>query len=222
MKVIFLTVFSTLALSASAQVTRSGSKYLIRVMYKKGSTVRYLSKSSMVTGPKKTMTVNVPMTLRVLNVVKGVADIKVTVGPVTANGAVMQPARTTPVVKVDSLGRPVDGSSTPMMSGNFPVKPVGVGETWSSNVSLQGMPMKVTMNFIFRGLKTVAGKSYAVVGIAVNSASNTSTLTGRGEMSVAAADGIVSSMNLAMTIKVPASQTSNGGSVAFTTTMVRK
>lgn len=210
-----------LGLSASAQVSKTGSKYLLRMHYKKGQTLRYVAESSIVMGPKQTTSVTVPMVMKVKSVVKGIADIDVTVGPVSSKGTQMQPARSANA-KIDSMGRPVDGASSPMMSGSFPQKPVAVGEQWSATVPLSGMQMNVSMRFIFRGLKQVQGKTVGVIDTAIDSVSGGANLSGKGQMQVLASDGTLSSLRINMRMAVPAGKGSKGGSIAFTTTMVRK
>lgn len=209
------------ALTANAQVSKTGGKYLLRMNYKKGQVLRFVAESGIVMGPKQTTKVTVPMVMKVKNVVKGIADIDVTVGPVSSNGTKMQPARTASA-KMDTMGRPVDGASSPMMSGTFPQKPVAVGETWSSNVPLSGMQMNVSMRFIFRGLKNIKGKMVGIIDTAIDSVSGGANLSGKGQMQVLVSDGTLNNMRLNMTMSVPPSNGKKGGSIAFTTTMVRK
>ena len=100
------------------------------------------------------------MTIKVVNVAKGVATLKVTVGPITNNGHQVKPADTAEA-KIDSMGRSVAGPAVMMMGGTYPEKPVKVGETWTSTFPMGQLGGNATAKFILRGLKTMKGRKVA-------------------------------------------------------------
>lgn len=185
------------------QVSPSGGGYLLRTKYVKGQVLHYMMKST-TKMEKNAMEFLAPMTIKVVNVDKGIADLYSTFGPATMAGQQI-PAKNV-AMKVDSRGRAVSGGSNGL-SATFPDKPVKVGEKWTGDFNMANATSggQASATYVFKGLKT-SGKG-KVAEIAVNVATKSSTpqaggmvSKGAGTLLLNAADGQLISLVLNMTL----------------------
>ena len=182
---------------SQAQVSKQASGYLFRLAFKKGQVMKYSIVVSTDNASKKEggFKMNLPATMTVKDVVKGIATIESTV---TAPQANAKPDVKT--FKVDNRGNVKSGDMPMQSSGMFisyPEKAISVGAIWTSNASQGGI--NATMNYKFTGVKAVGGKQVAVIAITLVGKGQ-QNLTGNGSMLVNLADGMLIKMNNNMTI----------------------
>jgi hypothetical protein len=155
---------------SSAQVTKTGGAYLLRMKFFKGQKLSYLMTSSS-TGVK----MEIPFIMNVTDVTGNVATINLTVGPASVNGKRAMngntPAKAQVVtIQMDNRGKVVK-SSQPGAQGMagvvLPEKPIRIGETFpvDSTTPMGGMNMKVTGRYRFAGIKNVNGKQAAQLAV---------------------------------------------------------
>jgi len=137
-----------------------GGGYLFRVKYTKGQTMRFQTESTVANKGSKSsgMSFKAPMTIQVLNVVKGVATVNVTKGAGTLNGQ--------PFGKSESVHAQLDETDSSSINGpQVPLKPIQTGGTWKAirAVSFGGPPQNLNAVYRFQGFKTVDGHKVAVV-----------------------------------------------------------
>ncbi|CAN5423172.1 hypothetical protein BH11ARM1_BH11ARM1_11310 [soil metagenome] len=178
--------------SASAQIKASGGGYLMRVKYVKGQTLKYKTVTSMVNSKDqkaKPLKIDCPIVMKVSNVVKSLATVAATVGPVTMGKTVIQPAQDAEI-KLDTKNSPSGGampSTSQLVSATFPAKAVKIGTTWSNVTgipSVTGGMANAKATYKFGGLKTVNGKSMAVVTFTLSG-----EVSGTGTLLLLASDG---------------------------------
>ncbi len=183
--------------SADAQVTKSGGGYLLRVKYVKGQTLNYKSSNTVTAaqgGGGQPMKIDMPMVMKIGAVANGFAKASVTTGPAMLGKNPMGKAQT---VYVDlSPTNAAKSKGSPGIAGaQFPLKPVKIGETWSmaapiaDTTGMVGGDIRAT--YKFQGLKTVNGKSMAIITYILSGG-----VTGSGSLQLLASDGTLYS-NLA-------------------------
>jgi hypothetical protein len=176
-----------LTTSAEAQVTKSGAGYLLRVKYVKGQVMKYKSVNT-VTAPQggQPMKIEMPMVMKIADVSKGFALATITTGPAMMGANPMGKAQTVNVELSNTNAAKSKGS--PGIAGaQFPAKPVKVGQTWTMAAPIAdttGMAGDIKATYKFQGLKTVNGKSMAIVTYAL-----TGGVSGSGTLQLLAADG---------------------------------
>ena len=176
-----------------------------------GSTMTYKVLSSM--GGKasgdNTMKISLPMVWKVVSVSKGIATVDTSVGPVTVGTqTMMQPTKNR--LQINALGQVQGGRGQgQQVSPTLPAKPIRVGQSWSANTPVSmpmGQQQKLTATYTFKGVKTVAGKQVAELGVVT-----TGQATGSGSMLLLVADGSVyqSTLKMNLTVKTPDGKPAN-------------
>ncbi len=175
--------------TAGAQVTKSGAGYLLRVKYVKGQTLKYNSVNTLTSaqGGGQPMKVTMPMVMKISDVSNGYAKTSVTTGPAMIGKNPMGKAQT--VVLELSPTNAAKSKSAPGIAGaQFPLKPVKIGQTWAmaapiaDTTGMTGGDIKAM--YKFQGLKTVNGKSMAIVTYSLSGG-----VTGSGTLQLLASDG---------------------------------
>lgn len=206
--------------NAGAQVTKVGDAYQFRMKYTKGQVTRYqmTTKTELPAGvggaqQTKPMAMNmvVPVTMTVVSVTGNKATIKQDMGAVTMNGQAMSKPQTQQLT-MDDRGQVVGkvsgagaGMGMEQMSGALPDKPLKVGQSYTTNKTVnqmtQNIQMKATSTFV--GIKNVGGKQVAEMAIKFTG-TGTATMNGTGTSYYNVADGSLNSMsmttNMSMTI----------------------
>ena len=199
--VIFLAAVCT---AASAQISKQGSGYLLRMKFTKGDVARYTMTSASGGSGVPAMNLKMPMSMKVLSVAKGVGQIEYSVGPMTNNGkAVVQAQKGTS--KVDSRGKVTGSSAQLQQMGNitFPEKAIRVGETWKGTQTTQTGPggsLTLNASYTFAGIKTVKGKPVAEIKVSVSGANQMMKTAGTGVMQLLVADGSLFSTTMDQTM----------------------
>lgn len=185
------------------QISQSGGGYLLRTKYVKGQNFKYAMKSA-TKMQKQTMAFEAPMSIKVVNVVNGIAELYTTFGPANMGGQQIPVSHAT--MKVDNRGRPISGGAG-SVSATFPEKPVKVGQTWSGdfNMAKAGAMGAAKATYVFKGLKTIGKTSLAEVSISVatdGKAGQSAAMSskGGGTMLLSAADGQLYSLTMSMTL----------------------
>lgn len=186
-----LTAFAAVAClgtAAQAQVTKSGSGYLIRMKFTKGSIMRYTSNTTVrFSGTPKPITVSGPMIVQVTNVQGDVGTLHTTVGPMKMSTGGSQPAQTTDI-KENSRGKLMSGAGAAQMNVVLPEKPVAPGATWTSSTPLPGGMGTVNAKYKFVGVKSMGGKQVAQISVTMTGAGKTA-VSGNGAVYLLASDG---------------------------------
>lgn len=213
-------LFALACLSAVAQVTRKGNAYLFRAKHVAGSKANYMLTTQAGLAGAAPNTILMPLKLAVLALHKDVADLKVTIGPITVKGQAkpIRPAMTE-TVQVDSLNRPVGNTQSPV--GNaFPQQAIKVGQSWTAAMPIAGQG-NVDAHYMFRGMKRMGRKQVAVVDVAVTAAVKGINVLGKGNMLIFASDGSVAHLQLTMDMQLPAQNGQKGGTVHTVMNMAR-
>ncbi len=190
---------------AQAQVTPQGGKYLLRIKWQKGKVYSYTISNKMGAGSgSKGGSFTTGYSLNVLDVVNGVATVKVTAEKMP--GSQSAPAPTT--LKIDSKGHQVGGAA--MSQSNsvglqpLPDKPIGIGESWAGSINTNSQVGKVTVKTVdvLKSVRKVGSRSVAEIAVSTAMTGNGMSSKGSGTMLVDASDGMLISMsqNMAMTI----------------------
>ena len=203
----FLIGAALAAASTFGQVTPMGGGYDFKMRFTPGQTMRYqISTDVQMAGqPMKTVQT---LNQKVLAVKNGVATIEVstTMTPTSTGGAPQTIPATKKTLRMDAKGKVVGGDagmSSPTAS--LPLKPVRVGESWSSQVPVPGMPGGMAnVTSTFRGLKSVNGQQVAEVAFRMNMSGRYS-MNGTGTSLILVKDGqtLSNTMNAAMTMPNP-------------------
>jgi hypothetical protein len=191
---------------AEAQVTKKGSAYQFRTKFKKGQVIKYQFDTT-IAGPQA-MTIEMPMKMSVLNVVKDIADIEATVGPISMNGKAMGQPGTgvqTQTFKMNNMGKVVGNNAKAVgLGASLPEKPIPVGGTYTATLPLGpaagGGNAKAT--YKFKGIKNVDGRPVAELAVTVASA-GTQKLGGSGTIFLLVSDGSLHKANLDMQMTPP-------------------
>jgi hypothetical protein len=178
-----------LAASSSAQVTKQGANYLLRVKYKPGQVLKYSTVSTMsgMQGAQPSK-VNMPLVMKVGKVENAVANLNVTVGPVTLGGNELMGAQTMEM-QVNNTNQAKSGKNSSLTGAQLPLKPIKVGQTWT-NVApvpdITGANKSMRATYKFQGLKTINGKSMAMISYTLSGG-----VSGSGTLYLLAADGTI-------------------------------
>jgi hypothetical protein len=180
------------AATAPAQVTKSGSGFLLRMKFIKGQTLIY-DLTGTVTQRGRTLNFQVPMVVSVKDVAGGVGTLEQKVGPFKADGRPMGPVRTE-VLKRDARGTVLNGSgsSAPGLHVmTFPAAPLKAGGTWSAKTKgVVGTAGQMEMDNTYKivGLESVSGRQCLRIGVTVKGTGN-AALAGGGDVWIAVSDG---------------------------------
>jgi hypothetical protein len=196
-----------------AQVTKSGTGYLMRMKWSKGASYSYsITNATVMNGQSFSM----PMTLvtKVDSVANGIANVTNTI---TMNGQ-------TQTMKAKMDGRGVVGGVEGMAGFNppkLPEKAVTVGSTWkdTQNITQGGMSLKTETTYTFKGLETVGKVSCAVLDV-VTSVTGSMPAKGTGKMYVEVATGQLYKGNVNTTMTMTAGGKSQ--TIQSTMTIARK
>jgi hypothetical protein len=209
-----LLTFAALSPTASAQVTAKSGAHLMRVDWKKGQTYKFNVSVAMTppanSAPKgqpapKPVVRNSPISLKVLDVAKGVATVEVTSS--LSAGQSATPSKST--VKMDNRGKVVGQDTSLSLLIGLPANPIKVGGKWTDTFSARnqmGAPMQVKATYTLKAIKG---------GVAEISASNTGsgggmTTTGSGTYSIDLKDGMLRSALVRQTVTITMGQGQGG------------
>jgi hypothetical protein len=190
-----------LAAGAQAQITKSGSGYLLRVKYTKGSTLKYVSTNtaSGMPGQSTTFKVTMPIVMQITDLNDQIATMKMTIGPASVGGSEMNQAQTV-TLELDNRNQPAKGGPSPGNVGAaLPAKPIKIGSTWTSiaPVATGAGTQKLEATYKFRGLKKVGSTSVAEITYTLKGAA-----TGSGTLRLLAKDGTIFSNQMRMSTSV--------------------
>lgn len=209
------------ATHAGAQVTKVGDAYQFRIKYAKGKTTHYqmTTQTTMPGGmpgapnnKPAAMSMTIPMTMTIVSVQGNTAVIKSDIGAMTMNGRAMSKPQTMQMT-MDDRGKVVGkatgagaGMGLENMGGGLPDKPLKVGESFTTNKTVNQMGQNFQMKGVstFKGIKTIGGKQLAEIATKV-SGTGTASMNGTGTSYYNLADGSLNSMNMItdMTITMP-------------------
>lgn len=208
----FALLFATACCVASAQVTKQGSGYLLRMKFKQGEVTKFVMTTTTSGSGAPAMNLKMPMTTKVLAVKGGVAEVEYNVGPMTNNGKAMGEAQKV-TSKIDSRGKLSGGSPQLQQMGNItlPEKAIPVGGVWKGTQNSQAGPSgSITINATYTlvGIKTVGGKQVAEIKVAMTGGNQMLKTTGGGTMFLRVADGSLHSTVLDQSISIAQGQQS--------------
>src|SRR5476651_2031383 len=118
-----------MAACCPAQISKMKGGYLFRIKYKAGQITRYQTTTTTgnVGNSEKGMTIQIPLTLNVQSVSKGVAKVKVDIGRGMLNGKPFSGSDPhSMVIPLDSIDASQIGAQ------KFPLKPVPIGGSWEA------------------------------------------------------------------------------------------
>lgn len=197
----FLLAFG-LAGSVLGQISKSGDAYLFRVHYSTGQTISFdtittnASKGSSSAGVK----FKTPMTMKVLSVVKGIANLEVTMLPTLMVG---NPNPVLPKnvvhVQLDERNQTLNKSVIPNHQLTYPTRPIKPGARWTAilpiNNPATGSIDKIDGQYLFAGMQQVDGQSVAVITYSLAGFAR-----GQGTMKLLAKDGSMFSNEVLMSL----------------------
>jgi len=178
-----------LAPVAHGQVTKTKEGFLLRAKYLKGVTHKFNMQNSVAglkNEPAAGAKFSMPITLQVLDVVNGVASVKLTMGGVKMGETVIKPGQSA-TVKLTNRNMGADGGAQ-NIGAQLPKGAVRVGESWSAKAPVNSEMGRGTLDarYTFRGLKTTGGKATAYITYVLSGYAS-----GEGKMSILVADGIL-------------------------------
>lgn len=206
-----LAVAASLASISTAQITKQGGGYLLRMKFAKGAKMSY---SMVVSGNASgnAFSMNTPMTMTVTSTSGTNGTLAYSVGPMkmTMNGTPMNAGASQPMkstVTMDNRGKVLGGGagSSPSGSITLPAQPIPVGGTWSGSTSVAGGPggaMKVSGNYKLLGITSVNGISCARIAVTLTG-SGASSVSGSGTIYLAVSDGSLVKNDTKMSVKTP-------------------
>ncbi len=194
---ICLTILVVAPTNSPAQVRKQGSGYLFRLSFKKGQVIKYNIVAEAVgnTGKDQGFKMNLPATMTVKDLAKGIATIESSVSPPQANSK-----PDVKVFKVNDRGDLVSGNVPVQGQGMFisyPKVAISPGYTWKAKTTQSGISADVKYTFV--SIKTVEGQQMAVVTVNMKG-SGAQSFTGGGQMLIQMSDGILYKMNTDMTL----------------------
>ena len=175
-----------------AQVTQTGKAYKLRMAWKKGDVYKYRIELKIDMPNGKSMPTSGDVTLKVIDVKAGVADVEIE----STNMASKTPTKQK--LKMDSLGQigDLDGMSG-ISSQRLPEKSIKIGESWSMKrkVNQGGVEMDVLTIYTLKAVKAVNGIKCAVLEVKATTTKGFITDTG-GTMLLEAKNGQMLSLDL--------------------------
>lgn len=193
---------------SNAQITKQGSKYLLRTKWTKGKVYKYGLKINVEgSGQKQTMNGDITMTVKGVSGKNGTVEVKSTGMQGGSKG-------TTQTVTFDDRGKVVSGVNMLGSANELPAGPVGIGDSWTTTLpaSQQTAGMKGTSKSKLVGVKAVGSRQCAVIAISISLGGGQQGLkgTGTGTTLVDMADGQSVSTNMAMTMTMTPPKGSDG------------
>lgn len=192
---------------STAQVVKQGSAYNFGLDLKKGSVYKYsviltMTPPSGSPAAKAAPTSqNMPVTLTVKDVAKGVATIEINSTRPTMGGG--KPASDKQTIKIDRKGKITQGGESGVFVA-MPAKPVKIGETWKSTVNTRvamGIPMTVNTTSTLKEVKSAGGRQVAVISVKTSMGGSSSMKgSGGGTYLVDMKDGMVVNYDIAQTM----------------------
>ncbi len=186
-----------LAVSGSAQITKQGSGYLLRVKYTAGKSMSYTMKASG-SAQGQAFSMTTPMKMKVVSVKGKNGTLDYSVGPMSmmVNGKPMNMGGsnvTKVTATIDDRGKMIKSSAgqNPGGSITFPEKPIAVGGTWSGTTTVNAGasgPMTVSAKYKLVGIQNMNGIPAAKITLTLNG-SGASKVTGTGTVYLAMSDG---------------------------------
>ncbi len=211
---LFVLLAVSIPLASLAQVTKTGNAYLFRMKLVKGSSQAYVMSTSTDMGTGKPLIVPMSYSMKVTNVVKGIADVAMSAT------TPMQKAPQTSTIKMDSRGA-IDGQAgLEQLTGiRLPEKAIKVGETWKSapkvGTGTQGMAMDSV--YTFSGVQAVGKIQCAVLSVK-SSGKGALTSSTTGKMYIELANGMLYQSNLVSSFTFA----QNGKSTTYKSTITIK
>jgi hypothetical protein len=163
------------ATAARAQITKSGSGYLMRVKYSKGQVVKYSSVTTIKgatadTGNAAPLRVSLPIIINILSITSGKAKAQLVMGPATMGGSQVAPAQKAEMT-LDTRNQASNSSASTLLAP-LPQKPVKPGDKWSAAAPVPGMfgkqDGKLLATYKFGGIKTVDKRSVAIITYSIS------------------------------------------------------
>jgi hypothetical protein len=188
---LFIAVIAVASVGSS-QVSRQGAGYLLRVKYVKGQTLKYMT-TNLINGNMnggQPMKINMPISISIKDVVKGIAKAKVVAGPVNMGTSAVMQAQTLDM-ELTTTNQARSGKNSGIAGAQLPLKPVKIGQTWTMLAPIPdttGMSKNMKATYKFQGLKNVGGKSVAVLAYTL-----TGGVSGTGTLLLLASDGTIHS-----------------------------
>jgi hypothetical protein len=197
----FLLAFG-LAGTVMGQISKSGDGYLFRVRYLTGQTINFdtVTTNANKGGSTAGVKFKTPMTMKVLDVVKGVANLEVTMLPTIMVG------NPTPVlpknvvhVQLDERNQTLNKSVIPNHPVTYPSRPIKPGARWTAILPIKnpltGSIDKMDGQYLFAGMQLVDGHTVAVVNYSLAGFAR-----GQGTMKLLAKDGSMYSNEVLMSL----------------------
>ena len=208
--------------SAGAQITKQGDAYLFRMKFAKGHKLSYTvtSEAHLPNNPSAMKAV-VPMAMTVQDVKGNVATVQMVSGPMTLNGKPMGQQQTT-VIKLDDRGKPIGGAVPgQQVATQLPEKPLKVGESYTSNNSVNMMGQQFAVKSVnkFLGIKKVGSRTVAAIATTI-AGSGAMKSSGNGTAYLDVADGQLVSMT--MNQKLTITQGAQAQTINSVVTVTRK
>lgn len=167
------------------QVVQASGAYSLRVKWSKGQTLRYALTGAGL-GAASTISMKSGMTMRVLEVAKGVAKVQVDQDAVLLGGKPMEPARKLTGM-LDARMRPAGEESVGSFDGMYPERPVKIGQSWRAPLKLgmaSGGIRGIVATYTLRKIATIDGIRVAVLDTKLGGA-----FEGTGLTTIRVADG---------------------------------
>ncbi len=181
-----------LALASPAQVSKQGSRYLLRMKLEGGKTYSYSIVHRIVfPDRKRPVDMSGQFTLKVQSVRDGVASV------VTQYKGLQGTSDQAVSGKVDSKGDVVAGQSPELEMVKFPDKAVKIGDSWKNTSTTESLfgRVKVSSTLTLRKIGSVGGKRVAVISVAMTITGAKVSGSGTGSIQVATADGVLQSVD---------------------------
>ena len=185
---------------ASAQVTKSGPGYLLRMKFVKGQVLKYTIVTKTPMGSQSMVS-----TMTVKDIKNGIATIYSVVNmPQTGAGRNSKPI--TQTLQMDNRGKVVGrGSATPAGAATptLPANAVRVGESWNGDIKVQS-GVNLTSVYTLLSVKTVGSKLVAEIGQKVSGNMGTmGKMSGQGRLNLDGRDGSLMGGTVNMNLVIP-------------------
>lgn len=186
-------------LTTTAQVSKSGSGYLLKMKWTKGRTYAYSIASTMSTQKQ-----NGAYTVTVKDIKNGVATLDVT-------SNMPGVGKSTDTIQMDSSGKIISGGDGAMQTPAFPKKAVKVGESWKDTRKISApFPITVNNTYVFKGIKTINKKQLAEIAMTTKgSGEQGMTVSGSGTMYLDLHEGMLHSSKTSVNVSIKTSQEKN-------------
>ena len=153
-----------------AQITKLGNGYLFRVRYSAGQVLNFdtVTTSASKGSAATRISFKTPMTMKVLSVTKGIANLEITMQPTTMSGS------KTPIlpknvvnVQLDERNQTLNKSVIPNQQVTYPVHAIKPGARWKAILPIKnpvtGGIEKMDGEYLFAGVQQLNGQSVAII-----------------------------------------------------------